>query len=96
MSILRWLSIGSLIFVGTIAYGEGVPEDCTQLVVAVDPTWDSERDRLEFVQTATAALNARTDEAASVKASANPLEAWVFLASPGVLLDSIEVAAGYP
>jgi hypothetical protein len=34
----------------TSAYAEGVPEDCTQLIVAVAPAWDSARGRLRKVQ----------------------------------------------
>jgi hypothetical protein len=41
--LLRQTRMCLLGLLATSAYSEGVPEDCTQLVVAVAPAWDSAR-----------------------------------------------------
>ena len=41
MSILRYLLICLLMVLGVYAYADGVPDDCTQLIVGIGPTWDS-------------------------------------------------------
>jgi L,D-peptidoglycan transpeptidase YkuD (ErfK/YbiS/YcfS/YnhG family) len=46
----RILSIWSVMLLGTMAHGEGVPENCTQLIVAVAPTWDSARGELRLFE----------------------------------------------
>jgi L,D-peptidoglycan transpeptidase YkuD (ErfK/YbiS/YcfS/YnhG family) len=58
-SVLLWRFAGRalvcallcvLMLLGIISHGEGVPEDCTQLVVAVAPTWDSTRGELRLFE----------------------------------------------
>src|SRR4030095_15871269 len=44
-SLICWLAV-----LGSNAYAEGVPEDCTQLIVAVAPTWDSMRGELRLFE----------------------------------------------
>jgi hypothetical protein len=41
--LLRQTRMCLLGLLATSAYSEGVPEDCTQLAVAVAPAWDSAR-----------------------------------------------------
>ena len=43
MSILRCLPILLLIWLGTNARAHGVPDDCTQLILGIAPTWNSMR-----------------------------------------------------
>jgi L,D-peptidoglycan transpeptidase YkuD (ErfK/YbiS/YcfS/YnhG family) len=50
MSIFRYLSICSLMLVGAVAYGDGVPDDCTQLILGIAPTWDSMRGELRLFE----------------------------------------------
>ncbi len=44
-SLICWLAV-----LGSNMYAEGVPEDCTQLIVAVAPTWDSARGELRLFE----------------------------------------------
>ena len=44
-SLMCWLAL-----LASNAYAEGVPEDCTQLIVAVSPTWDSARGELRLFE----------------------------------------------
>src|SRR4029453_5859788 len=44
-SLICWLAL-----LASSAYAEGVPEDCTQLIVAVAPTWDSARGELRLFE----------------------------------------------
>jgi L,D-peptidoglycan transpeptidase YkuD (ErfK/YbiS/YcfS/YnhG family) len=50
MPIFRYLSICSLMLLGGVAYGDGVPADCTQLIVGMAPTWDSMRGELRLFE----------------------------------------------
>jgi L,D-peptidoglycan transpeptidase YkuD (ErfK/YbiS/YcfS/YnhG family) len=50
MSIFRYFSICSLMLVGAVAYGDGVPDDCTQLILGIAPTWDSMRGELRLFE----------------------------------------------
>ena len=54
MSILRvWLGrllLSSLLALGSNACADGVPTDCTQLIVGTAPTWDSMRGNLQFFE----------------------------------------------
>jgi len=50
MSIFRYLSICSLMLVGPVAYGDGVPDDCTQLILGIAPTWNSMRGELRLFE----------------------------------------------
>jgi L,D-peptidoglycan transpeptidase YkuD (ErfK/YbiS/YcfS/YnhG family) len=50
MSILRSLLIGVLLSLGSNACADGVPDDCTQLIVAIAPTWDSMRGELRLFE----------------------------------------------
>lgn len=54
MSILRvWpslLLLLSLLALGSNACADGVPADCTQLIVGTAPTWDSMRGNLQFFE----------------------------------------------
>jgi len=50
MSIFRYLSICSLMLVGAVAYADGVPDDCTQLILGIAPTWDSMRGELRLFE----------------------------------------------
>ena len=50
MSILSRSLICWLAMLGTNAYTDGVPEDCSQLIVAVAPTWDSARGELRLFE----------------------------------------------
>jgi L,D-peptidoglycan transpeptidase YkuD (ErfK/YbiS/YcfS/YnhG family) len=43
MSILRCLFICSLVFVGRDVNADGVPDECTQLVFGIAPSWNSVR-----------------------------------------------------
>lgn len=54
MSILRvwpsWLLLSSLLALGSNACADGVPPDCSQLVVGTGPTWDSMHGNLQFFE----------------------------------------------
>lgn len=50
MFILRRLLICSLALVGSNACADGVPDDCSQLILAVAPTWDSMRGELRLLE----------------------------------------------
>ncbi|MEP6603593.1 MAG: L,D-transpeptidase family protein [Spartobacteria bacterium] len=51
MSILqRRIFLALVAVVASSAYAEGVPDDCTQLIVAVAPTWDSMRGQLQLFE----------------------------------------------
>jgi L,D-peptidoglycan transpeptidase YkuD (ErfK/YbiS/YcfS/YnhG family) len=50
MSILRHLSIGLLISLASNAQGDGIPGDCTQLILAIAPTWNSMRGELRLFE----------------------------------------------
>src|SRR5438094_7997602 len=50
MSILRCLPILSLICLTSNAYGDGVPDDCTQLILGIAPTWDSMRGEVRLFE----------------------------------------------
>jgi L,D-peptidoglycan transpeptidase YkuD (ErfK/YbiS/YcfS/YnhG family) len=47
MSILQRTIIFALALVGSSAYAGGVPDDCTQLILALTPGWDSMHGRLQ-------------------------------------------------
>jgi len=46
--LLRLFLFCLLILLGSNAYAEGVPDGCTQLIVAIAPTWDSMRGQLRL------------------------------------------------
>jgi L,D-peptidoglycan transpeptidase YkuD (ErfK/YbiS/YcfS/YnhG family) len=50
ISIFRYFSICSLMLVGAVAYGDGVPDDCTQLILGIAPSWDSMRGELRLFE----------------------------------------------
>jgi L,D-peptidoglycan transpeptidase YkuD (ErfK/YbiS/YcfS/YnhG family) len=50
MSILRCLSICLLMLLGSTAYADGVPDDCTQLILGIAPTWNSMRGELRLFE----------------------------------------------
>src|SRR5437588_9359263 len=50
MSILHCLPILSLIWLTSNAYGDGVPNDCTQLILGIAPTRDSMRDEVRWFE----------------------------------------------
>ena len=51
MSILRWISFSALlIVVARTAAADGVPPDCSQLIVAVAPDWNSMRGKLQLFE----------------------------------------------
>jgi len=50
MSILRYLLICWPMLLGTIAYADGVPDHCTQLIVGIAPTWNSMRGELRLFE----------------------------------------------
>src|SRR6266516_4139912 len=52
MSILRNLSICLLISLASHAHGHGIPSDCTQLILALAPTWNSMRGELRLFERA--------------------------------------------
>ena len=52
MSILRNLLICSMALLASNACAEGVPSDCTQLIVAVAPTWNSAHGQLQLFERA--------------------------------------------
>src|SRR5436189_2052955 len=51
-SILRHLLICLLTWLASNAYAEGVPDDCTQLILALAPTWSSMRGELRLFERA--------------------------------------------
>ena len=50
MSFLRCLSIFLLIWLASNARADGVPDDCTQLMLAIAPTWNSMRGELRLFE----------------------------------------------
>ena len=50
MSILRYLPILLLIWLTSNARAEGVPDDCTQLMLGTAPTWNSMRGELRLFE----------------------------------------------
>ena len=50
MSILRSVAIYLLVLTGVRAYAQGVPDDCTQLILGIAPTWDSMRGELRLFE----------------------------------------------
>src|SRR6266581_8470006 len=52
MPFLRCLSTFLLIWLASNAYAEGVPDDCTQLILALAPTWNSMRGELRLFERA--------------------------------------------
>ena len=49
-SIVRSLAIYLLMLISVSAYAEGVPDDCTQLILGIAPTWDSMRGELRLFE----------------------------------------------
>ncbi|HEY2614146.1 MAG TPA: L,D-transpeptidase family protein [Chthoniobacterales bacterium] len=49
---LRYLKFGAALLLASSGYSAGVPEDCGQLILAVAPSWDSMRGRLELFERA--------------------------------------------
>ena len=50
MSILRCLPICLLIWLTSNARADGVPDDCTQLILGIAPTWDSMRGEVRLFE----------------------------------------------
>jgi len=50
MSILRCLFICSLVLVVRDATADGVPDECTQLILGIAPTWNSMRGELRLFE----------------------------------------------
>src|SRR5438034_1136469 len=50
MSILRGLAIYLLVLIGVSAHAQGVPDDCTQLILGIAPTWNSIRGELRLLE----------------------------------------------
>jgi L,D-peptidoglycan transpeptidase YkuD (ErfK/YbiS/YcfS/YnhG family) len=50
MPIFRLLLIGFLLSLVSNACAEGVPDDCTQLIVGIAPNWDSMRGELQLFE----------------------------------------------
>src|SRR5438067_1865499 len=50
MSIMRSLAIYLLVLIGVSAYADGLPDDCTQLIVGIAPTWNSMRGELRLFE----------------------------------------------
>ncbi|MGB9473696.1 MAG: hypothetical protein WCE87_01360, partial [Candidatus Udaeobacter sp.] len=50
MSILRSLVIGSLTLLSVSAHADGVPDDCTQLIAGMAPSWNSMRGELRLFE----------------------------------------------
>ena len=50
MSILHCLLVCLLMLLGSDAYADGVPDDCTQLILGIAPTWDSMRGELRLFE----------------------------------------------
>src|SRR5439155_24860766 len=50
MSIVRHLLIFLLMLLANNAYAEGVPDDCTQLILGIAPTWNSMRGELRLFE----------------------------------------------
>src|ERR1051325_2345238 len=50
MAIPCSLVIHLLVLTGVTAYAEGVPDDCTQLILGIAPTWDSMRGELRLFE----------------------------------------------
>lgn len=47
---LRRLRFGALFLCAASGYAAGVPDDCTQLIVGISPSWDSMRGRLQLFE----------------------------------------------
>src|SRR5437870_12841397 len=52
MSILRGVFFGSAVIVASNVHAEGVPTDCSQLIVAIAPDWNSMRGKLQLFERA--------------------------------------------
>jgi hypothetical protein len=50
MSIMRSFAIGLSMMIGISAYAAGVPDDCTQLILGIAPTWNSMRGELRLLE----------------------------------------------
>jgi hypothetical protein len=50
MPFLRCLSIFLLIWLASNARADGLPDDCTQLMLAIAPTWNSMRGELRLFE----------------------------------------------
>src|SRR4051794_27815387 len=50
ISTYRWSIALGLFVLGSNAHADGVPSDCTQLVVAVAPSWDSLRGEMQLFE----------------------------------------------
>jgi L,D-peptidoglycan transpeptidase YkuD (ErfK/YbiS/YcfS/YnhG family) len=57
ISTTRWSIALGLFLLGSNAHADGVPPDCTQLIVAVAPTWDSMRGQVQLFERANAGSN---------------------------------------
>src|SRR4029453_13006384 len=50
MPVVRTLAICLLMLIEANTFAEGVPEDCTQLMLGIAPTWDSTRGELRLFE----------------------------------------------
>src|ERR1700680_4101186 len=46
----RYLRFGVLMALVATGYADGVPDDCTQLIVGIAPNWDSMRGHLQLFE----------------------------------------------
>src|SRR5438874_9283951 len=46
----RYLKFGILMALAAAGYADGVPEDCTQLIVGIAPSWNSMRGHLQLFE----------------------------------------------
>ena len=50
MSILRGILLGAVLMIANSVRGDGVPADCSQLIVAIAPDWNSMRGQLQLFE----------------------------------------------
>ena len=50
MSILRGILLGAVLMIANSVCGDGVPADCSQLIVAIAPDWNSMRGQLQLFE----------------------------------------------
>src|SRR5215472_4724257 len=50
MSVVRTPAICLSMLIAASAYAEGIPDDCTQLLLGIAPTWNSMRGELRLIE----------------------------------------------
>src|ERR1700686_1318629 len=50
MSILRGIFFGAAIAIASSVHADGVPADCSQLIVAIAPDWNSMRGKMQLFE----------------------------------------------